>query len=371
MNLSDEERDLLALHLVTGIGPRLTVALLDQFGTASAVLNASVQELLEIPHLSLKVAQELQKALSNPDVARECAEIQKHGVHLRILGRPEYPANLATIYDPPHLLFVRGTIEPADEKAIAIVGSRACTSYGQRVAERVGQDLALAGWTVISGLARGIDGCAHRGALRAKGRTLAVLAGGLSKIYPPEHADLADQVAVSGALVTESCMLMAPLATLFPARNRIISGLSRAVVVIEAADKSGALITARQAAEQGREVFAVPGPVDSPASAGTLRLLREGAKLVRDANDILEDLDGLPSLVEPKAAEEKAPVAQAPPPHLDAIQQKIWDALAERCNVDELTYRLSMPIHELTRHLMMMELKKAVRRLPGNYYERY
>jgi len=262
-------------------------------------------------------------------------------------------------------LFVKGTIEPADERAIAVVGSRTCTSYGRRIAERIGHDLAKAGWTIISGLARGIDACAHRGALQAKGRTVAVLAGGLSKIYPPEHAELAAEVAASGALVTESCMLMEPMATLFPARNRIISGLSRAVVVIEAAEKSGALISARLAAEQGREVFAVPGAVDSAASLGSHQLLRKGAKLVRHAADILEDLEALPALVE-----DNAPPSMSAPANLSPQEQRIWDALAEKRMVDDLTQELGMPIQDLTRTLMAMELRKVVRRLPGNWYER-
>ncbi len=366
MNLSAEERDLLALHLVTGIGPRLTAALLDRFGTASAILSASVPELLEVPYLGQKIAAQLQKALANPEVDKECAEIDRHGVQVRVLGRPGYPANLATIDDAPRLLFCKGIIEPRDEKAIAIVGSRACTSYGKRLAERIAGDLARAGWTIVSGLARGIDGCAHRGALQAHGRTLAVLAGGLSRIYPPEHAPLAEEILGAGALVTESCMRMEPMASLFPARNRIISGLSQAVLVIEAAEKSGALITARLAAEQGREVFALPGPVDSPASAGTLKLLREGAKLVRHADDILADLSGLPGMVEPGPARE-TPV----PSHLDPAQQAIWQAMNERRNVDELTQELGLPIHELTRQLMLLELQKVVRRLPGNWYERF
>lgn len=368
MNLTDDERDLIALHLVTGVGPRLTAALLEHFGSAAAVLRASAAELMEIPYLGPKVAESLTRALANPNVPKECAAIAEHGVHLRVLGRSDYPVNLATIDDAPHLLFVKGDLDPMNEKSIAIVGSRACTSYGRRLAERIGHDLAAAGWTIVSGLARGIDGCAHRGALKAKGRTLAVLAGGLSKIYPPEHTDLAAEVAGSGALISESCMLMEPMATLFPARNRIISGLSRAVVVIEAAERSGALITARLAAEQGREVFAVPGPVDQAASAGTLQLLRKGVILVRNAEDILEDLKELPSL----ATESKEPSNESTmPAGLDDPQQKIWTALAERRGVEDLTVELSMPITDLTRNLMTMELKKIVRRLPGNWYERY
>jgi DNA processing protein len=366
VNPSDDVHDLIALHLVTGVGPRFTGALLDHFGSAAAVLSASVSELLEIPYLPAKVAESLTRALANPDVAKECELIDEHGVHLRVLGRPEYPANLATIDEAPHLLFVKGTLEARDEKAIAIVGSRACTNYGRRLAERIAGEMARAGWTIVSGLARGIDGCAHRGALQANGRTLAVLAGGLSKIYPPEHAELAAEVAATGALITESCMLMEPMATLFPARNRIISGLARAVVVIEAAEKSGALITARLAAEQGREVFAVPGPVDAAASAGSLQLLRKGATLVRSADDILEDLQEIPPLVEGKST---APIA--PPANLGPLEQKIWEALTERHNVEELTESLAVPIAELTRNLMALELKKIVRRLPGNCYERF
>ncbi len=368
MNLSAGERDLIAMHLVTGVGPRLTTALLEHFGSASAVLNATAAELMEIPYLGNKVAQAMARALANPDVDRECAAIDEHGVSLRVLGQPGYPDNLATIVDAPHLLFVKGELNARDEKAIAIVGSRACTSYGRRLAEWIAHDLARAGWTIVSGLARGIDGCAHRGALRAKGRTFAVLAGGLSKIYPPEHADLAAEVAAAGALITESCMLMEPMASLFPARNRIISGLSRAVVVIEAAEKSGALISARLAAEQGREVFAVPGQVDQAASAGTLQLLRKGATLVRNADDILEDLQDLPSLVEPKS---ESPLQTSMPVGLEDVQQRIWTALAERRVVEDLTVELALPITELMRQLMMLELKKIVRRLPGNRYERF
>jgi DNA processing protein len=346
----------------------LTAAMLEHFGSAAAVLRASVSELMEVPYLGPKVAESLTRALANPNVAKECASIAEHGVHLRVRGRDDYPVNLATIDDAPHLLFVKGELDPTSEKSIAIVGSRACTSYGRRLAERIGHDLAAAGWTVVSGLARGIDGCAHRGALKAKGRTLAVLAGGLSKIYPPEHAELAAEVAASGALITESCMLMEPMATLFPARNRIISGLSRAVVVIEAAERSGALITARLAAEQGREVFAVPGPVDQAASAGTLQLLRKGAILVRNAEDVLEDLKELPSL----APESKELFNETTmPAGLDETQQKIWSALAERRVVEDLTVELALPISELARQLMTLELKKIVRRLPGNWYERY
>jgi DNA processing protein len=228
--------------------------------------------------------------------------------------------------------------------------------------------LAQAGFTIISGLARGIDGCAHLGALQAKGRTLAVLAGGLAKIYPPEHTDLAEEIIQSGALITESAMRMEPMAGMFPARNRIISGLARAVVVVEAGNKSGALITASHAAEQGRDVFAIPGPVDSPASEGTLELIRKGAKIIRNADDILEDLRGIVPKKSAKKSEGSVPL---PLPDLNEFQQRIWNFLSDGPkHVDELTRLLAVPVGELSSNLLLMEMKRIIRRLPGNTFER-
>jgi DNA processing protein len=220
-------RDLLALHLLPGLGPRLTAALIQRFGSAGAVLRASAAQLRAVPHIGPKLSEELSQAMGSVDVDAELALMERHGIHLRALGTPEYPASLAPIIGMPHLLYVRGTIESTDAKAVALVGSRKFTGYGRRVTERLATDLARAGYTVVSGLARGIDGIAHRAALKAGGRTLAVLAGGLSRIYPPEHADLADEVAAAGALVSEATMAGEPTPGTFPARNRIISGLSR------------------------------------------------------------------------------------------------------------------------------------------------
>lgn len=373
LQLTSTERDWFALHVVPGIGPRLAAALLKRFGSTAAILTASAAELAEIPHLPSATASALQKALGGQDVETELALLDKHGVGLIRLGSPEYPPALATIAVPPRFLFVRGQLQPSDANAIAIVGSRQCTSYGRRVAERLAGDLVQAGYTVVSGLARGIDGCAHRGALDGKGRTLAILAGGLAKIYPPEHAELADAVAASGALISESAMRMEPMPGMFPARNRIISGLCRAVVVVEANEKSGALITARHAAEEGREVFAVPGPVDSGASAGTLKLLRQGAKLIRHARDLLDDLKTLAPLFGPAGNETPIappPIAQ-PPPGLDETQCVIWGLLGETRNVDDLARQMNLNSAALSSVLMTMELKRIVRRLPGNLYERY
>lgn len=368
--MTAELRDLLAIHLVPGIGPKLLDALLERFGSAGAALQAARTDLEAIPHLNAAVAERLQNALQSGDVAAEIALMEKHQVRLLAKGDAEYPQALATIPGPPSLLYVCGHLDPRDAKSIAIVGSRTCTSYGKKVTHRLAQDLARAGWTIVSGLARGIDAAAHQGALEAQGKTVAVLAGGLARIYPPEHAELAKEVAASGALVAESGMRMEPMAGMFPARNRIISGLCRAVIIVEANLHSGALITARHAAEQGREVFAVPGPVDSLASAGTLQLLRDGVRLVRDARDVVEDLEGIPATS--RDGEKSEPlVAASAPVGLNDTQQAVWEFLSERRNVDDVARQIGKPSAELAGILMTLELKKVVRRLPGNVYERY
>jgi DNA processing protein len=363
--LSSVARDLLTLHLVPGIGPRLTAALLERFGSAAAVLKAKPNQLREVPHIGATLAERLAQALVRCDPDAELALMAKHGVQLLARGQPGYPESLQHIPDPPHLLYVRGELRPTDAKAVALVGSRGCTSYGRRVAERLATGLVHAGFVVVSGLARGIDGVAHRAALQAGGRTVAVLANGLAQVYPPEHAELASEVAKAGAVLTEAPMTSEPMAGLFPARNRLISGLSQAVVVIEAAERSGALITARHAGEQGRPVFAVPGPVDSPASSGTHRLARDGAILIRGVEDILEELGGLPT-----AAVTSVAPAQ-PPAGLDAVQQQLWELLAEGPrHIDELSRAMHLAVGPIAGALLMLEMKKAVRRLPGNLYER-
>jgi DNA processing protein len=365
--LSSEVRDLLALHLVPGLGPRLTAALLERFGSAAVVLKASPAQLQEVPHIGAKLAQDLWQAMQRLDVEEELAAIARAHVRLIARGTADYPSSLENIQGPPLLLYVRGTLEPRDAKAVALVGSRHCSAYGKRVAERLASELARAGYTIVSGLARGIDGVAHRGALQAGGRTLAVLAGGLSRIYPPEHIDLALDVEGAGALLTEANMAMEPMAGMFPARNRIISGLSRGVVIIEAAERSGALITASHAADQGRPVFAVPGPLDSPSSAGTHQLLRKGAILVRGVEDILEELEGVAAaaLAVPAAAPPQ------PPPGLDDVQRRVWEFLGDHPrHGDEVARHLGLTVPQVAKVLLELEMKRAVRRLPGNQYER-
>ena len=371
--LSPQLRDLLALSLVPGLGPKLTAALLTRFGSAGAVRAASEDQLRQVPLIGDKLARQFAGALRSSELDKELELINQHGVQLLPLGDKRYPAALAQTAGPPPLLYYRGTPSDANERMVAIVGSRHCTSYGKRMAETIAAGLTRAGITVISGLARGIDGAAHRGALEAGGRTVAVLAGGLSRIYPPEHEELAEAVAKSGCLFSETPMTVAPQPGMFPARNRIISGMALGVVIIEAGEKSGALITADHAAEQGRELFAVPANADSPASAGTLRLLRDGARLVRDADDILEDLAGL-SRVEPRRSAEspREKIAPAAPPELDDNQRRVWDFLADGPkHVDQLVQATGIAVAPLNGLLMVLEMKKVLRRLPGNMYERF
>jgi DNA processing protein len=376
-DISDDFRSHVALALVPGLGPGRTAAVLETFGSAPAVLKATYQQLVSVPGIGESLASQFVDAFRSVNVDTEWKLIQKHGVTNLILGRDGYPDRLASIPHAPPLLYTRGEFAPTDGNAVGIVGSRTCTAYGRKMAERLSAGLARAGWTVVSGLARGIDGVAHTAALDAGGRTIAVLAGGLSRIYPPEHKDLAERVITNGLLVTETPMSVEPQAGMFPARNRIISGLSRAVVIVEANARSGALITATHAAEQGREVFAVPGPADSPASAGCLELIRKGARLVRDVDDILEDLKGIAPIESPKPAsglfdEPTAKVAETagPPPGLDESQMKTWTALERQQSLDELTRETGLPVSALSMILMQLELKRIVRRLPGNRFER-
>lgn len=360
----DELRAHLALSLVPGLGPKLTRALIQHFGSAAAVLKQTAAQLKEVPLIGSGKAEAFSQAFQSVDVDAEIRLLEKFGVTPVIHDDPRYPPTLAELEDAPDLIFLRGAPAASDQQAVAIVGSRTCTSYGKRITERIAAGLARAGWTIISGLARGIDGVAHRAALEAGGRTIAVLGGGLAKIYPPEHNDLADQIARQGYLITETPMQVAPQPGMFPARNRIISVLARGVVVVEAHAQSGALITARHAIDQGRALFAVPGPVDSDANAGCLELLRGEARLVRSAEDVLDDLRGpSPTLFDTK------PTATMPA-GLDDTEQRLWAALDEPKHIDQLARQTGLPIADLTRILMALELKRVVKRLPGNLYDR-
>jgi DNA processing protein len=259
----DDLIDTLRLALVSGVGPRIRKALLERFGTARAVLAAAPSELQAVYGVGPKVAHNIAGADHEIEVEAEIALCREHGIDIITEAHCAYPRVLRDIHDPPGVLFVRGKIKPVDALAIGIVGTRHGTQYGLRQAERLAGGLARAGLTIISGLARGIDAAAHRGAMAAGGRTIAVLASGVMNIYPPEHNQLAEEVAACGALVSESPPRCEPLSGMFPQRNRLISGLSLGVIVVEAAERSGALITARHAMEHGREVFTPPVKLSS------------------------------------------------------------------------------------------------------------
>lgn len=366
-------RDLLALHLVEGLGPARITALIDHFGSAARARQATAGELVRITGFGDQLSASVGKALPAVDVDAEIARLDKAGVEVLALGQDGYPPALATIPGAPLLLFAQGRILPADARAVALVGTRHPDAYGKKVTKQLAGDLARAGVVVVSGLARGIDGLAHQAALDAGGRTLAVLAGGLASIYPPEHRDLARRVTDAGALITEGTMLTEPTKWRFPARNRIISGLSGVVVIVQAPADSGALITAEHAADQGRTVLAVPGPIDGKEHAGCHRLIREGAALCRSVEDILEELDGVSAVATAakQRVEVEKPAPPAEPPALDDQQRRVWECLADGPRGgDELARLSGLNVGQLASVLLGLEMRKVIRRLPGNRYER-
>jgi DNA processing protein len=364
-----ELADLVCLLMVPGVGPHTCRSLLDRFGTASQVLDAPVTTLRAVSGVGNQLAGRIARARRELDPQNELELCRNAGVTLLPQGDPAYPAPLVEIPDPPCLLYCRGALAPGDPLAIAIVGSRRSTPYGLRIAERLAAALARVGLTVVSGLARGIDAAAHRGALKAGGRTIAVLANGLAQVYPPEHEALARDIADSGALLSEMPMRQVPLAGLFPQRNRLISGLSLGVVVVEATPRSGSLSTARHAVEQNREVFAVPGPVDSLPSQGCHRLIRDGARLVETVDDILEELGPLVREVRPAA--EETPVRHPAELLLSDQERSLLGRLGDQpLGVDELIAQTGLTAAQVIATLSVLEMRRLVRRLPGHHFVR-
>ena len=281
----------LCVSLVSGVGPHVRRALIANFGSAQAVLQATTDQLQSVPGVGFKLAQAISNACNDIDVLAEIDRCRRNNINIVTLDDDGYPRALLEIPDPPYAPFTQGTLMPHDGLAIAIVGTRHATHYGKRIADRLATGLSRAGLTIVSGLARGIDSVAHRAALQSGGRTLAVLAGGVMNVYPSEHAELAREISKAGALISEFPSRWPIARGAFPRRNRIITGISLGVVVVEGGLKSGALTSARHAMEQGREVFAVPGPVDSRMSQGCHALLRDGATLVESTDDVLDALD--------------------------------------------------------------------------------
>jgi DNA processing protein len=359
----DELVHTLRLSLIPGVGPRTRQVLLERFGSAQAVLSAAPSELRGVSGVGPKLTGKIMAAGEQIDVEAEIALCQAHGITILTEADEQYPRLLREIPDPPGVLFVRGKLEPGDGLAIAIVGTRHATQYGLRQAERLAGCLAQAGLTIVSGLARGIDAAAHRGALSAGGRTVAVLASGVLNVYPPEHEKLAEQVAAQGAVLSEAPSRAVPLSGAFPQRNRIISGLSLGAVIVEAGDRSGALITARHAMEQGREVFAVPGRVDGRTARGCHRLIRDGAKLVETADDVLEELG---PLVEAIPRDDGQAVRHPAELLLNEMEQKVLSAVGtESTSVDRIVTETGLGVPQVLSTISVLEMRRLVRRLSG------
>ena len=359
----DDLVDSLRLSMVSGVGPRIRKALLEHFGSARAALAAAPSELRVVPGVGLKIARSIVIADQHINVEAEIALCRERGIDILCEAHAGYPRVLREIHDPPGVLFVRGEIKPNDALAIGIVGTRHATQYGLRQAEPLAGALTRAGLTIISGLARGIDAAAHRGDLAAGGRTIAVLASGVMNIYPPEHEKLADEVAACGALVSEAPPRSAPVSGAFPQRNRLISGMSLGVIVVEAAERSGALITARHAMEQGREVFAVPGNVDSRASAGCHRLIRDGAKLVESADDVLEELG---PLVEAVPRDDGQVIHHPAELLLNELEQQVLAAISsEATSIDQIICDTGLPVPQVLSTMSVLEMRRLIRRLSG------
>lgn len=352
-----------ALLRIRGLGPRLITQLLEQFGSAESVLQQPRDQLLKIRGLGPKVADQI-VSHHRPYAVEYLESCQRLDVQLYPSSHEQYPSSLAQIPDAPPLLHCRGTLEAQDQLAIGIVGSRRCTPYGLRHAGRLASGLVRAGFTVVSGLARGIDAAAHRGALNAGGRTLAVLATGVETIYPPEHRELADDIMQQGALLSECPLDQKLQRGLFPQRNRVISGLCQGVIIVEATRKSGALYTARHAMEQGRDVFALPGPVDSLASEGCHDLLRDGVTLIRRVDDVLDQLGPLTTPARPDA---DRTVHHPREMVLNPQESEILNAVTTTATpIDDVVRATQLDPSRVLATLTVLEMRRFVRRLPGN-----
>ncbi len=353
----------LKLSMVSGIGPKNYLGLIDRFGTPSAVLHASKSDLHDVPGIGKKLCDAIRQA-HEIDVGPEIERCHKH--QIRLLGRDhlQYPQRLREIEDSPVLIYSRGDLTPPDSMAIAIVGTRHATQYGIRQAHRFAYSLTMAGFTIVSGLARGIDAAAHRGALEAKGRTIAVLGSGLLNMYPQEHAELSLDISKNGALLSELPTLSAPRSGSFPRRNRIITGMSLGVIVVEAGERSGALISARHGMEQGREVFAVPGQIDNRMSRGCHRLIRDGAKLVESIDDVIEELG---PLAVPLTLSAEQTVHHPAELKLNDQESKVLNAIAtEPTSIDHIVESTNLPIHRVLSTISVLEMRRLVRKISGS-----
>lgn len=357
---------LISLNMVGDIGSIRLKRLLEFFGKPEEILKAPVEKLINVSGIGREIANKIH-SLKKEDLDRELKLAKKFGLKILTPDDAAYPENLKSIYDPPIALYVKGQILPQDKFSLGIVGSRRASYYGLSSAEKFARELAEKSFTIVSGMARGIDTAAHKGTLRAGGRTLAIIGSGFNYLYPPENRELAEEIAKNGAVISEFPVNMQPLPQNFPQRNRVISGLSLGLLVVEAAQNSGALITADFALEQGREVFALPGKVDSNTSFGTNELIKQGAKLVSSAQDILEEF-GLSVSVRKESREKKENNLK---PDLVNQESDLYRLISkEPVFIDELAEKTRLAIPQITGLLLGLQLKKLIKQLPGKHYIR-
>jgi DNA processing protein len=355
----------IALNMLPTVGPVRLRKLLEVFKSPERILVAKRTELRTVDGIGNEVADQIGGWESIVDLTAELQRISEFGATVITQGSPSYPKPLREIHAPPIVLYIWGELSERDHHGIGIIGARRTTHYGTESAKKLAYQIAYAGLTVISGLARGIDTAAHQGALAAKGRTIAVIGSGLSKLYPPENRALAEKIRNgNGAVVSEFSMEIEPDRQTFPMRNRIISGWSHGILVVEAGLNSGALITANQALEQNRSVYAVPGHINAPSAMGSNRLIQQGAKLVMDAADILDDLQIL--LPETKPQPEAAARLL---PELSIEERRVYDAINQtETPIDQITTRADLPSATVSSTLLRLELKRLVKQLPGKYF---
>ncbi|MBI2358618.1 MAG: DNA-protecting protein DprA [Deltaproteobacteria bacterium] len=355
-----------AFALVKGLGCVGFKKLVEHFGDPTKAFFAPPEELAEIPGLDREAVTGLRGFDQWNEVEDEMERASEAGVKIVPFNAREYPSRLRSIPDPPPFLYVKGELRPEDERAVALVGSRSASEYGLRMARDLAQGLATLGFTVVSGMALGIDGEAHRGALAAGGRSLAVLGCGVDMIYPPDHEELYRSLCERGAILSELPIGARPFAFNFPSRNRLISGISLGVVVVEATEKSGSLITAALAAEQGREVFAVPGEAGASRSRGTHRLIRQGAKLVESVQDVVEEI--APQLRGPAGALTGA-VERPAPAGLSGEARRVFELVAVHpLQIDEVIEQSGLTAAKVSELLLELELRGVLRQLPGKRF---
>jgi DNA processing protein len=363
----DAREALVALNMIEGVGPVRTRLLLEYFGEAPKILAATKTELRRVRNIGEDTATAIQQWETTIDLPGELKRIQDFGAHILIQTDDLYPESLRQIYDPPLVLYVKGALTAQDKNAVALVGSRLTTHYGIETARKLGYQLAYLGVTVVSGGARGVDTAAHQGALTGKGRTIAVLGTGINLVFPPENAELFERIAGSGAVITQFPFNRPADKQSFPIRNRIVAGMTLGTVVVEANLTSGALITANFATEYGRQVFAVPGRIDSPRSKGCHDLIKKGAKLCEGAEDILSEFEYLfPASNKPPSLHETGvlPALELPP-----NEQAVYAALAnEEQSIDEVIRQSGLPSSAVSVALLGLEMKRLIRQLPGKLF---